>query len=82
MENEIDITQSVHSLIEQHPDLLDILVELGFTPLANPAMRNTIGKTISLKQGCKIIRIDETELINTLRWNGYIVKGGTDHVNE
>lgn len=79
MENQIDITHSVHSLVKSHPELTDILIELGFTPLANASMRNTVGKVVSLKQGCKLINLDENELINTLQWNGYIVKGVDEH---
>lgn len=79
MENEIDMTRSVAKLVDEHPDLLDILVELGFTPLANPSLRNTLGKTISLQQGCKLIRLNEDKLINILKWNGYIIKGGHGH---
>lgn len=82
MENEIDITRPVASLVDEHADLLNILVELGFTPLANPSLRKTLGKTISLRQGCKLIRLDESKLINTLKWNGYIVKGGKNHDKE
>ncbi|XJS10023.1 DUF1858 domain-containing protein [Aerococcaceae bacterium WGS1372] len=79
MENVIDLTQSVYSLVEAHPDLLEILVDLGFTPLANETMRKTLGKNISLQQGCRFIKLNETDLINTLKWNGYIVKGAKSH---
>ncbi|MGT2716046.1 DUF1858 domain-containing protein [Streptococcus respiraculi] len=74
--NTIDLSIPVAQVIEAHPEVLDILVELGFTPLANPLMRNTLGKTVSLKQGAKMKGIDLARIQSTLEWNGYDVIGG------
>ncbi len=51
MDNKIDVSIPVAQVIDQHPEVLDLLVELGFKPLANPIMRNTVGRKVSLKQG-------------------------------
>ena len=67
-------------VLDSHPELLDILVDLGFKPLANPAMRQSVGKVVTLKQGCKLINLPLEQLINELQWNGYTVIGGD--VNE
>ncbi len=56
MDNVIDVSIPVAQVIDQHPEVLDLLVELGFKPLANPIMRNTVGRKVSLKQGSKIRR--------------------------
>ena len=53
MNNVIDVSIPVAQVIDQHPEVLDLLVELGFKPLANPIMRNTVGRKVSLKQGSK-----------------------------
>ncbi|MGO4937545.1 DUF1858 domain-containing protein [Fundicoccus sp. Sow4_H7] len=73
MDNKIDLNTSVFNTLEKHPELLDILIDLGFTPLKNPVMRNTVTKATSLKQGCKIIGIKVDQLIKNLQWNGYEV---------
>ncbi|SPT62270.1 Domain of uncharacterised function (DUF1858) [Aerococcus viridans] len=67
-------------VLDSHPELLDILVDLGFKPLANPAMRQSVGKVVTLKQGCKLINLPLEQLVNELQWNGYTVIGGD--VNE
>lgn len=78
MHNQIDLTQPVATTVAEHPEILPILVDLGFKPLANPMMRETIGKTVSLKQGAKLINIPLKEIIQTLQWNGYEVIGETN----
>ena len=80
MENQVDLNQPVKHVLDSHPELLDILVDLGFKPLANPAMRQSVGKVVTLKQGCKLINLPLDQLINELQWNGYTVIGGD--VNE
>ena len=67
-------------VLDSHPELLDILVDLGFKPLANPAMRQSVGKVVTLIQGCKLINLPLEQLVNELQWNGYTVIRGD--VNE
>ncbi|MFX3985527.1 DUF1858 domain-containing protein, partial [Streptococcus suis] len=55
--NTIDLNLPVAEIINQHPDVKDILVELGFKPLANPAMLNTVGTVTNLKTGSKMTKI-------------------------
>lgn len=80
MENQVDLNRHVKQVLDSHPELLDILVDLGFKPLANPAMRQSVGKVVTLKQGCKLINLPLEQLVNELQWNGYTVIGGD--VNE
>ena len=53
MDNIIDVSIPVAEVVDKHPEVLEILVELGFKPLTNPLMRNTVGRKVSLKQGSK-----------------------------
>ena len=36
MDNIIDVSIPVAEVVDKHPEVLEILVELGFKPLANP----------------------------------------------
>lgn len=74
--NRIDLSAPVAQVIEEHPEVLAILVDLGFTPLSNPLMRQTVGKKVSLQQGAKMRGIDLARIQSTLEWNGYDVIGG------
>lgn len=76
--NDIDLTLPVAQVVENHPELLDILVELGFKPLANPIMRQTVGRRVSIKQGAKLNGVDLGVIQQTLEYNGYKVLGGEE----
>ncbi len=75
MDNKIDVSIPVAQVIDQHPEVLDLLVELGFKPLANPIMRNTVGRKVSLKQGSKLEVTPMEKIVRTLEANGYEVVG-------
>ena len=75
MDNVIDLSIPVAEVIEKQPEVLDVLVELGFTPLANPVMRNTVGRVVSIKKGAKLEGTPMDKIIMTLEANGYEVVG-------
>ena len=75
MDNIIDVTVPVAEVVDIHPEVLDILVDLGFKPLANPIMRNTLGRKTSLKMGSKLAGIKIEDIVATLEANGYEVVG-------
>lgn len=75
MDNVIDVSIPVAQVIDQHPEVLDLLVELGFKPLANLIMRNTVGRKVSLKQGSKLEVTPMEKIVRTLEANGYEVVG-------
>lgn len=76
--NTIDLNVPVAEVLDQHPEVLDLLVELGFTPLANPLMRQTLGRTVSIAQGAKLKGMDLNQIVDRLKWNGYDIKGEAD----
>ncbi len=43
------ITTCSPTIIKEHPEVKELLIDLGFKPLSNPAMLNTVGKVPSLK---------------------------------
>ena len=75
MDNVIDLSIPVTEVIEKQPEVLDVLVELGFKPLANPVMRNTVGRVVSIKKGASMNGIDLDKIKQTLELNGYEVVG-------
>ncbi|WP_307977012.1 DUF1858 domain-containing protein [uncultured Streptococcus sp.] len=74
--NTIDLNKPVAELIAANPELKDILVQLGFKPLANPAMLNTVGRVTTLKAGAKLANIPLETIKQTLIFNGYDILGG------
>ena len=64
-EAKIDENTNVGKLLKENPESLDILIEAGFTPLKNPAMRH-MASTVSLKTAAKVIHMDDEELAKVI----------------
>ena len=73
--NTIDINKPIAEIIDKHPELLETFIDLGFKPIANRAMRESVGRIINLKNGASIIGLPLDKLIQTLKWNGYEIIG-------
>ena len=69
----IDLNQIVYDVVQNNPEVIDLLVELGFKPLKNPVMLKSIGRTTSIKQGAKLIGLSLDEIKKNLEWNGYSI---------
>lgn len=74
LDQTIDLNVAVYDVVKKNPELIDLLVELGFKPLKNPMMLNSIGRTTTIKKGAKLIGLSLDEIKQNLEWNGYIVK--------
>ena len=57
----IDENTNVGKLLKEYPEAMQILIDAGFTPLKNPAMRH-LASTVSLKTAAKMIGMDEKGL--------------------
>lgn len=74
LDQTIDLNVAVYDVVKKNPEVIDLLVELGFKPLKNPMMLNSIGRTTTIKKGAKLIGLSLDEIKQNLEWNGYIVK--------
>ena len=72
--NTIYLEDSVYTTLQHHPEVKELLIELGFMPLSQPQMVQTVGRITSLKKGSKIAKIPLDTIIRQLELNGYIVK--------
>lgn len=54
----IDINENVYDLVTENPQIKDRLIDLGFKPLSNPIMFNTMAKKMSIKRGAKMLGIE------------------------
>ncbi len=69
----IDLKKNVYELTETYPELIEILKGMGFLGVANPIARKTLGKVITIPQGCKKIGKDLNEVIKKLKELGFKV---------
>ncbi|WP_308653247.1 DUF438 domain-containing protein [uncultured Anaerococcus sp.] len=58
----IDINKTVYELIKDNDKLKDDLISVGFTALNNPLMVKSLGKSVSIKRGAKMMGIKDYEI--------------------
>jgi uncharacterized protein involved in response to NO len=49
------------------PGVLDLLVSHGFTPLANPVLRATLARTVTLREACRLKQIPLAPLVQHIQ---------------
>jgi uncharacterized protein involved in response to NO len=57
----------VGDLLDAYPALLPVFVGSGFAPLANPILRRTLARGISVSQACRMHGVDLETLLGRLR---------------
>ncbi|MDF2592146.1 MAG: hypothetical protein K0S75_1612 [Clostridia bacterium] len=58
MDKEVDLNKSVYELYSQHPEIVQIMQDIGFKDIANPAMLNTAGRFMTIAKGAAMKNID------------------------
>lgn len=69
-----DLNKTLYDLTTEHPELIEVLFELGFMGVKNPVMRETHGKQMTVKTGCGHLGLDLERVEQALRAAGYEVK--------
>lgn len=67
----INLNESVFELTQKHPEIIDVLVELGFNDIKNPAIRKTMGKFMTIPKGAAMKKKDLNIIIKHLESLGY-----------
>ncbi len=75
MTKKIDLNNSVYELTKEYPELIETMVELGFTEISKKAMLHSVGKMMTIPKGAKIKNISMMEIIRTLMAEGYEIVG-------
>ena len=78
MIKEINLDQTLLSIVSQYPELIDLLYDLGFTQIKVPGMLQTAGRFMTLRNGCELRKIDVNVLSIELKKNGYEIKEAKD----
>jgi DUF438 domain-containing protein len=71
MAKQIDLNQSVYTLVKQYPELKDIMADLGFTEVTKKAMLNSVGKVMTIPKGAKMKHISMIDVARALLANGF-----------
>ncbi|WHH57788.1 DUF1858 domain-containing protein [Petroclostridium sp. X23] len=74
MGNTIDLSKSVHEICKDHPDIIQIMKELGFESIANAGMLNTAGRFMTIPKGASIKNIPMDKIKEAFDRRGYKIK--------
>lgn len=67
----IKSNQTVFELVKMYPELKEVLYDMGFKLINNPAMSSTMGKIMTIEKGCKMRDISLEVIIEKLKEKGY-----------
>ena len=70
----IDLSQSVHEIGTKHPEIVGMMVSLGFESLANPAMFQTAARFTTIPMGAKMHHVDLELIKEKIRELGFKIK--------
>ena len=68
--------KSVASLVKEYPEVVDIMANLGFTEIKNPAMLASVGRIMNLKKGSQMKKIPMEEIVRAFREKGFEITDG------
>ena len=71
MDKILDLDKSVASLVKEYPEVADIMANLGFTEIKNPAMLASVGRIMNLKKGSQMKKIPMEEIVRAFREKGF-----------
>ena len=64
---QLQFSSSVYDLVQANPKALELLISLGFTPLANPVSLNTVGKVTSIEKALDFLKFDKDIFIEKFK---------------
>jgi hypothetical protein len=70
----IDFSKTVYELCKEDPQVIEIMKELGFEQITNPASLNTVGRFMTLPQGAAMRGIDLERIKDEFIKRGYELK--------
>jgi hypothetical protein len=62
----IETGHTVGDVLGRHPELLATFLALGFRPLANPLLRRTIARQVSIGQACRYLGLEPGGVVEAL----------------
>lgn len=68
---EISLKQSVYEICTAHPEIKEIMQELGFVNITKPGMLQSVGKFMTIPKGCRTMRIPLEKVKEHFEANGY-----------
>lgn len=67
----VDFNKTVYELCSTNPEIIDILIELGFKDIAKPGMLQTAGRIMTLSKGAAMKKIDLDTIKEAFEKHGF-----------
>lgn len=74
MDKIIDLSKTVYELCKENPEVIEIMKELGFESITNPAMLNTAGRFMTIPKGAVMKGIELDKIKEEFATRGYGIK--------
>ena len=73
MEKTLDLKKSVAELVEEYPEVREIMAEVGFKEITNPVALNVMGRIMTIPRGAAVKGLDLAKVIAAFEEHGYTV---------
>ncbi|QWT18212.1 DUF438 domain-containing protein [Collinsella sp. zg1085] len=71
----INLDESVYSISKAYPEIIELMAKLGFTEITLPGRLATMGRFMTIPQGCEFKKIDLADVVRAFRAAGFEVEG-------
>ena len=73
MEKILDLKKTVAELVEENPEVKEIMAQIGFKEITNPVALNVMGRIMTIPRGAAVKGIDLAKVIAAFEEHGYTV---------
>lgn len=70
----IDSNKSIYELSQEYPDVVSIMVELGFKDILQPGMLQSAGRVMTLRKGAVMKKLDWQKIEAFFSQRGYQIQ--------
>lgn len=71
---EVSLEDTVYKIIKDHPEVKEIMIELGFDNIVKPKLLKTVGKLMTISKGCMMQGIELYKVQEMFEINGLELK--------
>ena len=80
MKKLIDLNRTVFELVQDYPELVEIMAKLGFTEITKKPVLNSVGKLMTIPKGAKMKNIPMMDVVTALMANGFELVGAMPEI--
>ena len=70
----LDLKKTVFELVQENPEVVEVLSSIGLTDVKNPTVLNTVGKQFTIPQGVGQRGVSLETVIAAFRAHGFEIK--------